>query len=398
MLNKLKTKSLWVSLITLAVLIVSLGYTAYAIDNRPEPEKYLESQRRMLVTVETVKLGTYQSVVFSNAEVRPKYELNLSSELSGRIEQVHSSFESGRVLPKGSTLIEIDELRFRQDLALAQQNVAQANLNLQLEKQEGQQALLEWQDSELNGKADDLRLRKPQLKLAQAQLAQAKVALQLAQENLVKTKVQLPFDAVIAERLVAPGQFLQSGQVVATLYSADDFELTVMLKPSEWKLLFGDGKQELDARRIKLSSEQGEIWYAKIDRAGQSYDRQTRLRPLVLKVLNTPSQSVAVLSGDFVSVEIPGLNKAGLLAVPASSVSSQGDVWFVDGEKYLRNFQANVAFQHQGIVYLQPPKALGLELSALDILSAPLPHYVDGQKVDIRRVDQLAADPKGAVR
>ncbi|MCV6622180.1 MAG: HlyD family efflux transporter periplasmic adaptor subunit [Cellvibrionaceae bacterium] len=416
MLSKLKSNTLWISLAGLGLLMLSLAYTVYAIENRPEPEKYQEAQRKVLVTVEAISVGAHQGRVFANAEVRPKYEMSLSSELSARVESLHPLFETGRVLSKGTSLLKVDALRFQQEYAQAQQNLAQANLNLQLEKQESKQALLEWQESgfakavsvakgskiakESKGskiEADDLRLRKPQLQLAQAEVEQAAAALKLAKQNLDRTEMRLPFDAVISERLVAPGQFLQAGQAVATIYSANDLELTVMLKPSEWQLLFGANHSiENYQANIILSGDDGSSWQAKIARAGQTFDRQTRLRPLVLRVVQDPKQEMSLLSGNFVGVEIPGRVEQGLMAVAASSVSSCGDLWYVDTKKRLRSFSADIAFQHKGTVYVRPPA--GLASQSLDILSSPLPHYVNGQQVEVQRLNQLAVNRRGAAQ
>lgn len=401
MLSKFKSNTFWVSLAGLGLLMLSLAYTVYAIENRPEPEKYQEAQRKVLVTVEAISVGAHQGRVFANAEVRPKYEMSLSSELSARIESLHPLFETGRVLSEGTSLLKIDALRFQQEYAQAQQNLAQANLNLQLERQESKQALLEWQESGLEKatkvEKDDLRLRKPQLQLAQAEVEQAAAALKLAKQNLDRTEMRLPFDAVISERLVAPGQFLQEGQAVATIYSANDLELTVMLKPSEWHLLFSSDHSVEDYQaNIILRGDDGSSWQAKIARAGQTFDRQTRLRPLVLRVVQGPKQEMSLLSGNFVGVEIPGRIEQGLMAVAASSVSSGGDLWYVDAKKRLRSFSADIAFQHKGTVYVRPPA--GLASQSLDILSSPLPHYVNGQQVEVQRWNQLAVNRRGAAQ
>jgi len=410
MLSKLKSNSLWISFAGLGLLMLSLAYTVYAIENRPEPEKYQEAQRKVLVTVEAISVGAHQGRVFANAEVRPKYEMSLSSELSARVESLHPLFETGRVLSKGTSLLKIDPLRFQQEYAQAQQNLAQAKLNLLLEKQESKQSLLEWQESGLSKEAsvakgsketkieaDDLRLRKPQLQLAQAEVEQATAALKLAKQNLNRTEMRLPFDAVINERLVAPGQFLQAGQAVATIYSANDLELTVMLKPSEWQLLFGANHSiENYQANIILSGDDGSSGQAKIARAGQTFDRQTRLRPLVLRVVQDPKQEMSLLSGNFVGVEIPGRIEQGLMAVAASSVSSSGDLWYVDTRKRLRSFSADIAFQHKGTVYVRPPAELASQ--SLDILSSPLPHYVNGQQVEVQRLNQLAVNRRGTAQ
>ncbi|MBB6522666.1 efflux RND transporter periplasmic adaptor subunit [Pseudoteredinibacter isoporae] len=391
-------------LAALVLFVVSISYTSYAIDNKPEPEQQSLDKQLAQVTVQSLSLETHQAYVYAHAEVRSRYELQLSSELSGRVQSLNTAFESGRILPAQTVLLDIDPLRYQQELAQAEQDLAQATLDLMLEQQEAKQARLEWQESGLQGQADDLRLRKPQLQLAKAKLAQTQARLKLAKQNVARTKIDLPFTAVVVERLVAPGQYVQAGEAIATIHSAEELELKVMLNPSQWALL-ADQTPTLVQKNILLRDKQGGQWTAKIARMEQRLDRETRLRSLVLEVVPSDKNQEPLLPGNFVTAEIPGRQEEQLLAVPASSLSSLGELWYVDKEQRLRHFKADISFQYDGKVYVRPPESIASKISnaSLDFLTTPLPGYVGGQKVMPQKAkdqnaisDQLASNGLGS--
>lgn len=387
-------KATAVIVMAFVLLIASVSYTSYAIDKRPEPEQQQSDKNLTQVSVQAIELESHRAYVYAHAEVRSKYELQLRSELSGRVEGLNEQFESGRILPAQAVILDIDPLRYQQELAQARQDLAQAKLDLMLEKQESMQAQLEWQESGLSGQADELRLRKPQLRLAEAKVSQAEAQLQLAEQNIARTRIKLPFTSVVVERLVAPGQYVQAGEAVASIHSAEELELKVMLNQSQWALL-ADNSETLLEKNIILRDKQGEQWSARIARMEQRLDRDTRLRSLVLEVPNSEDSQAPLLPGNFVTAEIPGREEQQLLAVPASSLSSLGELWYVDENQRLRSFRADIAFQYDGKIYVRPPQNIRLITpgKSFELLTTPLPAYVAGQKVmPIKRGGSAVAD------
>lgn len=378
-------------------LIMVLVYTAYAIETKPEPEEREVASAEFEVTVVEVSPGPEQASVQAYGEVRAKFELSLRTELPGRIVVLKEDFEAGRVLAENSVVVELDDKSYQQQLAQAKRELAQAKLDLMLERQESEQSQLDWKQSGLTGKVDDLGLRKPQLALAEAKYEQAQALLVVANQNVERTVIRLPFKATIAERLVSPGQFLQGGEAIATLYSTDKLEITVSINSKQWALLGAEGaigNNSIIGRRVQLLGQGGRQWQGEVDRLAQNLDANTRLRGIVIRVLSPDIEGQLLLPGAFVEVIIPGAKTAGVLALPASSVDSTGDVWFVDSEQRLRNFRAEIIFQKVGTVFVRPPalKPQIVNKSSLNVLLAPLPNYINGQTVQLIRQENKPGD------
>ena len=80
------------------VLAVSIGVVQALSAAKPAPEKKEDSQRLISLYVDEVKSDTVTISVHSQGEVRPKTEIDLIPQVSGRIVAISESFaEGGRI-------------------------------------------------------------------------------------------------------------------------------------------------------------------------------------------------------------------------------------------------------------------------------------------------------------
>ncbi|MEX0615095.1 MAG: efflux transporter periplasmic adaptor subunit, partial [Methylophaga sp.] len=120
------------------------------------------------VSVLNVETSRYQAIVSVFGAANPKFNVTLSAQAAGQVEQLSAKFETGLRVPKGATLATLENSDYLAAVAEAKQQVAEAELLFMQEQRQGQQAAAEWQASGLGGKPDDLVLRKPQLAQTQA--------------------------------------------------------------------------------------------------------------------------------------------------------------------------------------------------------------------------------------
>ncbi|MCF7485208.1 efflux RND transporter periplasmic adaptor subunit [Vibrio sp. A2-1] len=320
----------------------------------------LAASQQQQVSVVLATLGDYQAEVVGYGEAKSRYELMFSTEVSGRIEAIRSQFETGQVIGQGEVIANIDSTSYQQAVTQAKANVAQAQLDLLEEQRQGEQAKSEWQRSGLSGEPDSpLVLREPQLAQVTAALENAKLELVKAQQDLEKTTLVAPFDSLVVSRDVQPGSYAQTGAQIATLYSVDEVEVSVPLSESQWLSLPNSDNSQLKEQPwpVILSSSDGQYqWQGYVERVEQHLQQDTRQRSLIVKVDNPLEQEKDLYPGTFVQATISGKQLTQLWELPASALSQQGDLWFVDGNGLLSKSNANVEFEKGGLIYIDPTK------------------------------------------
>lgn len=383
LMNRLRR--FFIHLFAIGILGVSVAYTSRAIENQVPAVADTPPEVLPLVSVLPVVAETHQVTVSGTGEAQAQYEMLLTTEVSGRVKKFNPALARGQSVGAGTVLVQLDALAFDQQVASAKQNLAEAKVSLLQEQREAEQARASWQRSGLTEtKASPLLMRVPQLRAAKNRVANANAQLKVAQQALANTRVKVPFNAIVVERLVVPGQYLQAGDAVARLYSIDRMDVRVSLAQSQWTLLPKPAVLQ-ETNNVVLTNASGQTWQGQVTQVDQHIDAQSRQRSLLVSVQHPLQQNPPLMPGTFLSVSIPGVSQHGLLSVPASSLTRQGEVWYVDSSEHLQAFDARVVFQQAGALFIDPPQSLssaaGQSNGALSVVASPLLSYVVGQKV-----------------
>ncbi|MDH5880748.1 efflux transporter periplasmic adaptor subunit [Vibrio cyclitrophicus] len=362
--------------------------TTKSIGSKSIAVKILPVSQQQQVSVVAATLGDYLAEVVGYGEAKSRYELMFSTEVSGRVEAISSQFETGQVIGKGEVIANIDSTSYQQAVTEAKANVAQAQLDLLEEQREGEQAKSEWKRSGLSGEPDSpLVLREPQLAQVTAALENAKLELAKAEQDLEKTTLVAPFDSLVVSRDVQPGSYAQTGTQIATLYSIDEVEVSVPLSESQWLSLPNSDNSQLKQQPwpVTLSSSDGQFqWQGYVERVEQHLQQDTRQRSLIVKVDNPLEQQKDLYPGTFVKATISGKRLTQLWQLPASAISQQGDLWFVDANGQLSKSNANVEFEKGGLIYVDPTKLNNPNVSNSDsvqVVKRPLSSFKVGMIV-----------------
>ncbi|MEZ8336665.1 efflux RND transporter periplasmic adaptor subunit [Vibrio cyclitrophicus] len=362
--------------------------TTKSIGSKSIAVKTLPVSQQQQVSVVAATLGDYLAEVVGYGEAKSRYELMFSTEVSGRVEAISSQFETGQVIGKGEVIANIDSTSYQQAVTEAKANVAQAQLDLLEEQREGEQAKSEWKRSGLSGEPDSpLVLREPQLEQVTAALENAKLELAKAEQDLEKTTLVAPFDSLVVSRDVQPGSYAQTGTQIATLYSIDEVEVSVPLSESQWLSLPNSDNSQLKQQPwpVTLSSSDGQFqWQGYVERVEQHLQQDTRQRSLIVKVDNPLEQQKDLYPGTFVKATISGKRLTQLWQLPASAISQQGDLWFVDANGQLSKSNANVEFEKGGLIYVDPTKLNNPNVSNSDsvqVVKRPLSSFKVGMIV-----------------
>ena len=345
------------------------------------------------VSVFEVHNADYQALVIGYGEAKPKFELDLPAEVSGKVISMADNFASGNIFKAGETLVNLDKTDYQRAIAASKYAVAEAELNLLEQQRKTDQAEAEWKSSGLKGEPDSpLVLRKPQLEVAKAKLEQSKQELRQAQRDLDQTVVKAPFDALIVKRSAQLGSYLQAGNTVASIVSIDKMEVEITLASHQWKNLPDFSiitEQRWPVELISVDS--GQKWMGYVERIERHLDSDTRQRSIVITVDNPLTQDTPLYPGTFLKARIQGKQSANLWQVPATSISQNGDVWLVNQNNVLEKHPVTSLYQQGAFAYIEPfnhvegrlENSQDLESSGKKtrIVVRPLNSYSQGLKV-----------------
>jgi RND family efflux transporter MFP subunit len=325
---------IFVVLIT-ALIVSSLNRYA------PEPDVGAAEINRIGVYVErAVQMGaTAEVTVFG--EVRPKIQIEVISEVSGRVVDVSRHFTEGGAVAKGQSLIALEE----RDYVVA---VSESEARLAARRLELEQALADADVAakQLAGEPNSsaLALKKPQVSQARAGVKAAELSLQRAQSDLARTKISLPFDARIMETMVDLGQFVGAGRAIASVFSTDVAEVRLPLTDADIAALgvpIGYVAPEGGGLRVDLSTDVAGVtrrWNGRLVRLDAALDARTRSTFGTVEVLNpfdVAEGEMPMAPGLFVAANVQGRELSDVIAIPADGLRAGGRVFVMNHDDLL---------------------------------------------------------------
>ena len=338
---------------------------------KPEPAKSVAPN----VSVINAVPSTYQAYVSGHGEAKAHWALSLKAQVKGEITNMSEQFATGNVVKKGQVFAQIDNTEYLQAVASAKATLADAKLALQEEQDLGNQAKREWQRSGVTqAPSSPLVFRTLQLQAAQATADNAQYALKTAQRDEKNTHISAPFDAVILSRDVDLGTYVSIGDTLATLNSTDKVEISVPLSLSQWQNLASDKSGEVILSDVTTQNQ----WQGYIARFEQHLDDSSRQRSVVVAIDKPFEQATPLLPGTFLAVQIAGKALNNVIKLPASAVSQEGLIWYVNEQNTLMSIQAQKLFERGDYVYISPIEGH----TNLRVVARPLVSYLNDMLVN----------------
>ncbi len=112
------------------VLALGVGVVQALVATKPAPEKKDDSLRLVSLYVDEVFTETSNITVVTQGEARPKTEIDLVPQVSGRITFVAEEFAEGAEFKPNTTLIKIEDAEYKLAFVRAEARVAEAHTNL----------------------------------------------------------------------------------------------------------------------------------------------------------------------------------------------------------------------------------------------------------------------------
>ena len=352
-------------LLAAIILIGAGGLAALLVSLRPEPERNPPPSQVPFAITTPVEAGEGAIPVFGAGTVRPRAEIDIAAEVSGKVVWVDSALQSGGHVRQGQVLFRIDDVDYRSEVEKSRANVALQRVELLKVREEADVARTQYEqfkkrqaDGGTPSEASPLALWQPQLEAAEASLARDGATLAEAELNLARTAVTAPFAGVVRTESVDLGQFVAAGQGVGRLYASDAVEVVVPLPdsnaaliPGLWDLRAGDGNRQVAARVVADYGERRYGWEGYVDRVEGALDEQTRTIDVIVRVprpfrSGTPEADgrddgnpesgdggPPLLVGKFVDVELEGIEPDTYFKIRRPALRPGNEVWAVREEK-----------------------------------------------------------------
>lgn len=173
-------------------------------------------------------------------------DARLSAEYSDRLVWVA---EVGDRVKQGEVVARLNDSTARLDVARYQAEVSRESARLAFLEKEVRR--LKTLSSSKNVSQSLLEESISDLEVSRNQLASNTALLELAQGNLRRTRILAPFDGIVTERILMPGEWAESGDLVLRLVDTGKLEakaqvpirLLSMVKLGDVLGVSGDGKQ-----------------------------------------------------------------------------------------------------------------------------------------------------------
>ncbi|WP_020208376.1 efflux RND transporter periplasmic adaptor subunit [Gilvimarinus chinensis] len=370
------------------IIVLSAALLGVLASLRTPPPERPPQNAAELVEVQALTPSSMQLTVRSQGLVTAKYTTELVAQVSGEIVSLAPAFERGGIVKKGDVLATIDPTNYEVALENAKASLASAEAGLEQEQAQSEVARVEWED--INDRpAPALGLRKPQLAQAEAQLTAARAALKQASKDLARTQIIAPYDALVSERSISLGSFVNVGSTMGQLMDVSLAQVRLPIAESEFRYLHQEGVGSV----VNLRSGD-QTWQAKIVRGEGVVDSETRMRYLVAEIadpyqLETQRDASTLAFGTYVVADIVGRQLQQAVTVPRSLVRD-GQVPLYD-EGLLELREVNVIREAQGQAVIDSGINPGDKL-----ITTALDYPVPGMALEIRSTTASASNESQA--
>lgn len=371
------------------IAVVGVGGVIALSAVKPAPEKAEEARAGLNVFAEPIRRGDLTLVVESQGEVKPRREIIVAPQISGRISYVSPDFIDGGFINRGQLLVRVEAADYELAVVRAQSSVASAEQALAREEAEAELARQDIQDLGITD-ASPLARREPQLAEARAALESAKAQLKDAQLALDRTAVYAPFAGRVRERNVDIGQVVAVGQSLGQIFANDVVEVAMPLKDAEMGRLGLPLAFSASANNpgpdVTFRATVGGIereWHGQVVRTAAAVNSQTR-QINVIAELQDPYGAGAdgdapMAPGLFVNATIQGETIEDVLIAPRGALRGD-DRLFVGLPE-----EGKLSIRQVDLIYSDPDGAYvssGVEAGELAITS-PIQAPFDGMSITV---------------
>lgn len=350
-------------MICLGILIAGAAITLLIFSTEPEATRSgAMRETAMLVDVVEVERDTFTPSITAYGTVEPSQDVILSPRVGGEIIRLSENFTPGGYVQEGEVLLQIDPSDYRNILQQRRSELqqAEADLNIEMGRQEVAKQDYELLDDTLAGANKNLVLREPQLKSARSIVESAEAAVRQAELDLQRTTVRAPFDAYILTHNVNVGSQVSPGDDLARLVGLDEYWIEATLPQSSLRWISvpqNGGKGSPVTIRNQTAWEENEQRKGSLFRLIGSIEGDTRMARVLVSVpdphgyLSGDLSQPRLMIGSFVETKIQAKKLENVVRLNRDYVRQDDTVWVMaDDTLDIRN--VNIIFRDATYAYI----------------------------------------------
>jgi len=379
----------------LGILTFAIAVASAMIALKPKAEK--EEVIKQALFVKTAEVALKEQSVYSSfqGEVRAKTNIELVTQVTGKVMSISEKFIEGGEFKAGETLLQIDDADYQVALKSAQASVASAQVDVDVELATAATNTQQW--IKLQGRpiseANPLLLNKPQIDRAKARLNAAKAELAAAKLNYDRTKISAPFDGRIMTTSAELGQFLSRGSSVGRVFATDAMEVRIPMTDvqiNELGLVLGYSAQStggdgLPATVSTVFGSEQRTWKGNLKSVDASLNSQTRLIFATVVVDKPFGESgratLPLVPGLFVDVRLASPKMLSGLEIPRHALRNGSQVYVYEDQK-LRLKSVKPVYTSEDIVILSNQYSDNL-LPGERVIVSPVPGAYNGMPIKL---------------
>ena len=363
--------SKWLIVSILLLVITISGLVLYDAEDKVEKKI---GNTLLPVTVVTLTPQSKNLIVSATGITQARWITKLVAVVEGRVDSLAENLEPGMLVDSDQVLLRQKSGAYQAAVDGAISQLAMAKLAL--EKTIHQQTVAKASKAKL---LTPYARFEPQVQSAKDSVNAAKSSLKNARQQLADTQIKSPFPAIILERQVTPGQWLQAGQQLLLLADQDSIDVKVEIPDSDWNQL---ASTAINAAALVTTNE-NEQWSASIRSITPTRDRSTRQRSLILKIsspyITLPERKV-LLPDTQVKIEFSGKKESQIFVIPSSALTEDGDIWTLDEQDQLQLEHVQLFSQTVEEVVVRFKEN---SLQTRRIVLYPLGSMIQGQQVKV---------------
>jgi len=333
-------------ILCMGILAAGIGAMNAMTKIKTPPETKEMEEKAIAVEVMTAAPEDIQISLSGYGTLTPLNTVDISSEISGLVKEIHPRLKTGEVISKGEILFKLDEDDYKTALSSYSSRCKALKANVLLAKKEYLRVKKLYEKRQI-GTLKDVEDAQSSLNTLKDNLAQVEKLLKDTEKNLKRCTVKALFNARVKYTALEKGSFVAAGSRLLTLADDAILEMAVPVdtgqaltaldfenkgKPGEDLSWFGNLKNT--SCRV-VWSESGQ----KISANGYlhriiTYDPTARTVLLAVRI-NAGEQSAAgnfpLVDGMFCEVIIPGKTMEDVIRVPDKAVSFDGKLRLTSG-------------------------------------------------------------------
>ncbi len=339
-------------LLPFCFIVIGIAGFQYYKSQKVEIKREAPQKQVTVVEIMTVLPGTHDTLIHAMGTVSADRQIVLKTQVAGEVIWVSSQFKQGGIIQQGETLIRLASADYQLAVDKAQSSLDKALADFEIEK--GAQRIareelrLISQGSPEAVTRTALALRKPQLAQARAAVAGAQSDLKSATLDLERTRIIVPFDALILEKNVDLGSTAGAQAALATLVDIRQYRVEAKVPLDRLNLI--DIDESTGSRAMVQSLFSHAQWPGRVVRITGKITEQSRMAGVLIRVedplgfnsldtdkatsgLNESVASSPMLLGDCVQAVISGRPMAHVYALPRTVLRENNTIWIYNDHR-----------------------------------------------------------------